>query len=174
MLKPPPQAESEKDRRMAKQLNTDAAAREDLYKSDMLEQAENRDFARQKYQRMYWESIPEDGRVSFLLATTQRKHKLTFFSSQDPIVPRSLEEAKDLATKMARLAEQSKSHMPKPHLTPDIVRDTPRVQKLERPGRPDVVFVDVGGKFLDADERQRRIKEADRRRMQRRKEATRN
>ena len=89
-------------------------------------------------------------------------------------MPKSLEEAKNLAAKMAQLNEQAKSHMPKPKLTLDIVEHTPRVQKLERTGRPTVVFVDVGGNFLDAGERQRRLKEAERRREQKRKGAASN
>jgi len=33
--------------------------------ADLLEQDENRDAQRRRYQRQYWESVPEDGRVSW-------------------------------------------------------------------------------------------------------------
>jgi hypothetical protein len=48
-------------------VNAARRAMADLSQADHLEQEENRDFARQRYQRMYWESVPEDGRVGLLL-----------------------------------------------------------------------------------------------------------
>lgn len=41
--------------------------RTDAHEADILEQDEQRDAARQRYQRLYWESVPEDGRVGLLL-----------------------------------------------------------------------------------------------------------
>jgi hypothetical protein len=38
--------------------------RYDVHEADTLEEEENRDAARQRYQHSYWESVPEDGRVS--------------------------------------------------------------------------------------------------------------
>lgn len=38
-------------------------SRWDVAEADSLEQDENRDAQRQRYQRHYWESVPEDGRV---------------------------------------------------------------------------------------------------------------
>lgn len=38
--------------------------RDDVSQADALEQAEKRDAARYRYERLYWESTPEDGRVS--------------------------------------------------------------------------------------------------------------
>jgi len=35
----------------------------DALEADVLEQDENRDAQRRRYQRHYWESVPEDGRV---------------------------------------------------------------------------------------------------------------
>ena len=40
--------------------------RHNAHKADMLEQDENRDSARQRYQRLYWESVPIEGQVSIL------------------------------------------------------------------------------------------------------------
>lgn len=37
--------------------------RSDVQQADMLEQEERRDAARYRYERLYWESTPEDGRV---------------------------------------------------------------------------------------------------------------
>jgi hypothetical protein len=34
-----------------------------VYEADLLEEDEQRDAARQRYQHLYWESVPEDGRV---------------------------------------------------------------------------------------------------------------
>lgn len=41
-------------------------ARSDVQKADMLEQEEQRDMSVSHYERLYWESVQEDGRVSFL------------------------------------------------------------------------------------------------------------
>ncbi len=38
-------------------------SRWDVAEADSLEQDEKRDAQRQRYQRHYWESVPEDGRV---------------------------------------------------------------------------------------------------------------
>lgn len=38
--------------------------RSDMHKADMLEQEEQRDASISHYERLYWESIQEDGRVS--------------------------------------------------------------------------------------------------------------
>jgi hypothetical protein len=42
-------------------------SRWDTVEADSLEQDENRDAQRQRYQRHYWESVPEDGRVCVLV-----------------------------------------------------------------------------------------------------------
>ena len=39
------------------------SSRRDVNEADTLEEIERRDAARQRYQRLYWESVPEDGRV---------------------------------------------------------------------------------------------------------------
>lgn len=45
--------------------------RVDADKADTLEEEEKRDLQRQRYQRQYWESVPEDGRVSSVLHLRQ-------------------------------------------------------------------------------------------------------
>lgn len=45
-------------------------SRRDVNEADQLEETERRDAARQRYQRMYWESVPEDGRVRYLKQIT--------------------------------------------------------------------------------------------------------
>ncbi|KAG6854155.1 hypothetical protein C0991_010066 [Blastosporella zonata] len=119
--------------------------RSDVHEADMLEQDENRDAARQRYQQLYWESVPEDGR--------------------EPIVPASLEHAKKTAKRYTELREAYKSN---PQLMPhvvDITTQTPaeKIQVVTKPGRPSLKFVDVGGHFIDVEERLKRIAESERR-----------
>lgn len=40
--------------------------RHDVHEADMMEEAEKNDPARQRYQRMYWESLPEFAGVGLL------------------------------------------------------------------------------------------------------------
>ncbi|KAF5384920.1 hypothetical protein D9615_001121 [Tricholomella constricta] len=122
-----------------------AELRKDAHEADQLEQEENRDAARQRYQQLYWESVPEDGR--------------------EPIVPASLEHAKSTAKRYAKAEEAYKSN---PRLMPrvkDSITRTPKekVQVVTKDGRPSMKFVDVGGHFIEVDERLRRIAESERR-----------
>ncbi|KAF8899223.1 eukaryotic mitochondrial regulator protein-domain-containing protein [Infundibulicybe gibba] len=120
--------------------------RYDVHEADTLEEEEKRDASRQRYQRLYWESVPEDGR--------------------EPIVPASLEDAKKKARNFRKMDESLKS-MPKvmPRIKDTDTIKTPRhkVQISTKPGRPTIRFVDVGGKFVDLDERLHRIARAERR-----------
>jgi hypothetical protein len=62
--------------------------------------------------------------------------------------------------------ETQKSHPTLvPHLEDTKTIRTPksRVQISVTPGRPTIKFVDVGGKFIDVEERLRRIAQAERR-----------
>ena len=43
--------------------------RRDVHEADTLEQEEDRDAIRQRYQRLYWESIPESRGVSNLISS---------------------------------------------------------------------------------------------------------
>ncbi|KAG6846040.1 hypothetical protein H0H87_006404 [Tephrocybe sp. NHM501043] len=125
--------------------HTTTEKRRDVHEADMLEQDENRDAARQRYLQLYWESVPEDGR--------------------EPVVPASLEHAKKTAKRYTELREAYKSNsqlMPRVH---DNTTQTPgeKVQVIEKPGRPSLKFVDVGGHFIDVSERLKRIAESERR-----------
>ncbi|KAF8079092.1 eukaryotic mitochondrial regulator protein-domain-containing protein [Lyophyllum atratum] len=125
------------------QLSADL--RKDAHEADVLEQEERRDAARQRYQQLYWESVPEDGR--------------------EPIVPASLEHARSAAKRYAKAEEAFKSN---PKFMPrikDNTTQTPKekVQVVTKTGRPSTKFVDVGGHFIEVDERLRRIAESERR-----------
>jgi hypothetical protein len=79
-------------------------------------------------------------------------------------MPGILQKAKDDAAAAAakRYAEKSaEGVMPR---FPGFLNNPPTVQLVEREGRPAVKFVDVGGKFLNVDERMQRIKDGERRR----------
>ncbi|KAJ8702027.1 hypothetical protein PTI98_000776 [Pleurotus ostreatus] len=118
--------------------------RYDAREADSLEEEENRDAARQRYQRLYWESTPEDGR--------------------EPIVPASLEHAKKLAKKITKQAERHKSdpeYMPIIHNDKLFVKTKKEVIS-QRTGSAPIKFLDVGGKFINVDDRLRRIAGAER------------
>lgn len=137
-------------------------SRWDVAEADSLEQDEKRDAQRQRYQRHYWESVPEDGRV-FLFSY----HISTWLNlPQEPIVPASLEHAKNLAQKLVKFEENQKSTHPRlmPRYPDTKYIKTPeRVQTLEKPGRPTIEIRDVGGRFLDLNDRLKRIAVAGRR-----------
>ncbi|KAJ7781859.1 eukaryotic mitochondrial regulator protein-domain-containing protein [Mycena maculata] len=122
------------------------ADRVDAHTADMLEQEENRDAARQRFQRQYWESVVDDGK--------------------EPLLPASLEHAKRVAERAAQAAEDHKSKprlMPRFKDTPTVKSPRQKVQTVVREGRMPIHFVDVGGKYLDVDERLRRMDAAERR-----------
>ncbi|KXN88945.1 37S ribosomal protein S35, mitochondrial [Leucoagaricus sp. SymC.cos] len=118
----------------------------DATEADSLEQDENRDAQRQRYQRHYWESIPEDGR--------------------EPIVPAALEHAKNLAQRLVKFEGRQKSThprlMPRFHDT-EHIKTPPKFQTLQKKGRPTLEIQDIGGKFLDLNDRLKRIAVAERR-----------
>jgi len=97
--------------------------------ADTLEEMERRDAARQRYQRMYWESVPEDGR--------------------EPIVPASLEQARHLALHFSKLRRAKMKRLPRIKDTDTIKSPRKRVQVVTKEGRPPIMFVDVGGQFMD-------------------------
>ncbi|KAJ7216789.1 eukaryotic mitochondrial regulator protein-domain-containing protein [Mycena haematopus] len=124
----------------------DVDGRADTHIADMLEQDENRDAARQRFQRQYWELIDDDGR--------------------QPLLPASLENAKKKAERSAQTAQDYKSTaklMPRFKDTDTIKSPRQKVQTIVREGRLPIHFVDVGGKFLNAEERLRRIASGERR-----------
>ena len=56
--------EDQRIRNLALKQGQDDWTRYDVHEADTLEQEENRDAARQRYQRLYWESVSESGGVS--------------------------------------------------------------------------------------------------------------
>ncbi|TEB38771.1 hypothetical protein FA13DRAFT_1760958 [Coprinellus micaceus] len=126
-------------------------ARYDVQEADVLEQDENRDAARQRYIRLYWESVPDNG--------------------SEPIVPGSLEHAHAKALQYAKRTEEFKAIpelMPRVPDTQWLTRPHSKVVRLERKDRPALEFVDVGAKFMDINDRIRRIAAAGRKARRRR------
>lgn len=119
-------------------------SRRDANEADTLEELERRDSARQRYQRLYWESLPEDGR--------------------EPIVPTSLEQARSLGVLFTKLQRAKLKRLPHIQDTDTIKTPKKRVQVVTKPGRPPIVFVDVGGQWIDPDEQKKRETRAERRR----------
>ncbi|KAL1708277.1 eukaryotic mitochondrial regulator protein-domain-containing protein [Schizophyllum commune] len=115
--------------------------------ADQLELEENRDAQRQRYVRMYWESIPEDGR--------------------EPVVPAALKHAQEKAIEHSQKAERAKEK-----LVPKI----PETFELRRPEKMQVIqarekapleFKDVGAKFLDVERELQRLKTSQTKRRKR-------
>ncbi|KAJ7175834.1 eukaryotic mitochondrial regulator protein-domain-containing protein [Mycena filopes] len=126
----------------------DGRQRGDVHTADMLEQEENRDQARQRFQRQFWESIPDDGK--------------------EPLLPASLEHAKKVAQRSAAAALANRSNarlMPRFKDTATIKSPRAKVQIVERERRLPIHFVDVGGRFLDVEERVGRMGMAGRRKV---------
>ncbi|KAJ7070492.1 eukaryotic mitochondrial regulator protein-domain-containing protein [Mycena amicta] len=119
----------------------------DVHDADMLEQVENRDAARQRFQRQYWESVVDDGK--------------------EPLLPASLEHSRQLAIRSAERALKDKSNprlMPRFKDTATIKSPRQKVQVVEMEGRLPVHFVDIGGRFIEVKERERRMVRSERRR----------
>ncbi|KAL0571982.1 hypothetical protein V5O48_009984 [Marasmius crinis-equi] len=114
-------------------------ARYDTQQADTLEEAENRDAARQRYQRSYWESTPESG--------------------GEPIVPASVEHAKRMAVRMAERARKEKDAKYLPPIADTEFIKWPKepVVVAKKVGRPDVHFIDVGAKFVDSVAEDKRV-----------------
>jgi hypothetical protein len=128
--------------RKSRPRNEADESRYDVTEADALEEREGRELARQRYQRLFWESVPEDG-------------------TKEPVVPRALEKAQQDGESAKLSAEKRKS-------SSKLMKrfsDTPleKVKIVEKPGRPTMKFIDVGGKFMDVDERLRRMAESQRR-----------
>lgn len=87
---------------------------------------------------------------------------LTRISSQDAVVADALNFARAYAQKHKKISEEQKNDPKLLGLRPStIVVD--KVKLVVRENRPAVKFVDVGGRFLDVEDRLRRIKEGERR-----------
>ncbi|EJF67220.1 hypothetical protein DICSQDRAFT_96444 [Dichomitus squalens LYAD-421 SS1] len=109
---------------------------ENAVEADELSEA-TKDFARARYQRMFWEPVVE---------------------GKNPILPTSLARAAVDGVNSKQSEETALlkrlRHL-KSETEPDVV--------LERPGRPTIRFVDVGVKFVDVKDRLKRVKAAKRR-----------
>ncbi|KAJ4477931.1 eukaryotic mitochondrial regulator protein-domain-containing protein [Lentinula lateritia] len=113
--------------------------RHDVHEADMMEEAEKNDPARQRYQRMYWESLPE--------------------FAGEATVPASLERSRRTAERLAAKAAQAKARKYLPVIPDTDTIQTPKalVQVSSKAGRPDIHFIDVGTKFLDITSETKRL-----------------
>ncbi|KAJ4485677.1 eukaryotic mitochondrial regulator protein-domain-containing protein [Lentinula aciculospora] len=113
--------------------------RHDVHEADIMEEAEKNDPARQRYQRMYWESLPE--------------------FAGEAIVPASLERSKLTAERLSAKAAQSKAHKYLLLIPDNDTIKTPKTpfQISSKDGRPDIHFIDVGTKFLDVTSETKRL-----------------
>ncbi|KAF8167492.1 eukaryotic mitochondrial regulator protein-domain-containing protein [Crassisporium funariophilum] len=140
------------DARYSDPLEVDEV-RSDVHQADMLEQHENRDAARHRYERLYWESTPEDGR--------------------EPIVPGSLVHAARTA-ELKHISEQAKANAKFMTRVPDtefMKRPTQKILTLTREAGATTQFVDVGATFMDLGERVRRLTISQRKSKMREKRA---
>ncbi|KAM6498579.1 Eukaryotic mitochondrial regulator domain containing protein [Amanita muscaria] len=133
--------EDERMRTIALRQKQKDWTRYDAHEADILEQEENRDAARQRYQRSYWESVPESG--------------------GEPVVPPSLEHARQKAKNFANKALESNTSRIRD--TEFIKTPQEKTQVVTKLGRPAFEFHDVGSKFLDSSERAHRMAIAERR-----------
>src|ERR1700731_1038982 len=80
-----------------------------------------------------------------------------------------LQKAKeDAAAAAARRSAEKSAEAMMPRY-PGFLGNPPPVHLVKREGRPAIKFIDVGGQFLDVDERKERIKNAERRRAMKNK-----
>ncbi|KAF8203788.1 eukaryotic mitochondrial regulator protein-domain-containing protein [Pholiota molesta] len=128
-------------------------ARSDVQKADMLEQEEQRDMSVSHYERLYWESVQEDGR--------------------EPLLPSILQTEKQKAElrKLNAEIKASKQFLVRKPQTAFIRRPQKAVFVVGKPrGRkgPTTKFVDVGGQFMDLSDRIKSLGISKRRAMRRR------
>ncbi|KAF9532089.1 eukaryotic mitochondrial regulator protein-domain-containing protein [Crepidotus variabilis] len=105
--------------------------RADVHKADMLEQEERRDLARDRYQRLYWEAIPE--------------------SADEPVLPSIIQHVK-MRAELKSKAEADKKKIQFMKQVPDtkFIRRPSRSAILKaRSGKTPTMFVDVGAEFMD-------------------------
>ncbi|EGN93182.1 hypothetical protein SERLA73DRAFT_146090 [Serpula lacrymans var. lacrymans S7.3] len=128
--------------RVSKSLASEDPTRHDVQEADAHDEQEGSDWARLRYQRMFWESIPEG-------------------EGKEPLMPDILEKARQDMEKQIKETRDAKSH---PTLVPRFQgKDHDKIKFVKPEGRPAIKFVDVGGKFLDVNDRKRRIAESERR-----------
>ncbi|KAK7058561.1 hypothetical protein VNI00_002197 [Paramarasmius palmivorus] len=119
--------------------------RYDAYAADSLEEIEQRDAARQRYQRMYWETLDEHGSA--------------------PVAPAAVEHAKKMAIRLAEKAVKEKNAKFLPPIADTEFIKWPKdpVIVATKPGRPDIHFIDVGAKYVDPNAELKRLASAGRR-----------
>ncbi|TFY71175.1 hypothetical protein EVG20_g1822 [Dentipellis fragilis] len=123
--------------------------RKDVDAADALDQVESNDPARNRYRRMFWEPVVE---------------------GEEPILPFAIDKARQTAETHKTQDEAAKSDDALlGHHSSQKERDARVTISDGVSGRPTIKFVDVGGKFIDPKDRQRRIKESERRKQQRAK-----
>ncbi|KAG9313978.1 hypothetical protein JVU11DRAFT_4754 [Chiua virens] len=103
--------------------NTSHHSRYDVEEADLQDEVESVNRARQRYQRLFWESVAE---------------------GEEPVMPNVLENQRGAA-----------STRTKPGGKKTLVK--------RAPGRPAIMFVDVGDVFVDKKEKERREREGARR-----------
>ncbi|KZT08569.1 uncharacterized protein LAESUDRAFT_696657 [Laetiporus sulphureus 93-53] len=97
---------------------------------------EGNDRARERYQRLFWEPVVE---------------------GYEPIIPAELERAATVHHEKAKQEASLKLILAR---VPPVKHET---HIVEKEGRPPIEFVDVGSKYVDIDDRLRRLKESERR-----------
>lgn len=128
--------------------------RSDVYKADLNEQKEQRDGVKIDFEQLYWETIPEDSQVSLDQPFSFLCSRVDCVSSQEPILPISLQEAQKnaISKKKRREAKANAKFM---HRIPDtefIKTPTYKFLTLTRNSRPTTRFVNIGSAFMNARE----------------------
>ncbi|KAF4611978.1 hypothetical protein D9613_004120 [Agrocybe pediades] len=118
----------------------DHFSRSDVDQADSLERAEKRDAARYRYERLYWESTPEDGR--------------------EPVLPGILEDVKNKVHLKELAGKQRASRFLPKRLprNPWVQRPATKSFIVTRTGRVPTRFVDVGADLLNVVELVKREK----------------
>ncbi|KAI9057780.1 hypothetical protein FKP32DRAFT_1597999 [Trametes sanguinea] len=132
------------DKQSARRALRSAAAElgEDAVEADAVSEA-TKSRSRDRYQRLFWEPVTE---------------------GKAPVVPNSLARAAVDAVNTVAAREASKLKKLR-----NLSAEPQPARVIERPGRPTIRFVDVGAKFIDVDDRLKRINAAKRRQLMKRR-----
>ncbi|KAF8995978.1 eukaryotic mitochondrial regulator protein-domain-containing protein [Cyathus striatus] len=118
-----------------------AQKRYDVNEADFSQEDPEIEKLRLRYRRMYWETQSEAG--------------------EEPVLPRVIEEGEEMSKKFDSVSDMVYKNYTLVPRIPDIEymkRPKSRIVVRETAGRPTMKFVDVGAKFMDVEERVRRIK----------------
>jgi hypothetical protein len=132
--------------------------RSDVYKADLIEQKEQRDTVKAGFEHLYWETIPESSKVSLDQPFSFPCSRVDSASSQEPILPLSIQEAEKTAISWQKRREAKANHkfMRRIPDTEFIKTPTYKVLTLTRKSGPTTRFVDVGSAFMNAHELEKR------------------